>query len=779
MSDQKKYLDFLQSKVKRAYEAGFDVDQNTLNKHLFDFQRYIVTKAVKMGKYAVFADCGLGKTLMQLEWARLVSEHTQKPVLILCPLAVAGQTIEEGVKFGIKVTKYEPFNPKENDPYNANLIPGIYITNYDQLDNVDAYEFSGVVLDESSILKNYEGSTKNMVIDYFQQTPYKLACTATPSPNDFMELGNHSEFLNIMPRNEMLAMYFVHDGGETAKWRLKGHCEDGFWKWVSSWAVMLTKPSDIGFNADGYNLPALNYIEKQIVTPKRDNGTLFNDVAISATDFNGELRLTKIERMTEVIDIVNNSDEPFIIWIKQNEEGDYLKKLIPDAVEVRGNDSADYKEKMLLGFAQNKFRVLITKAKIAQYGLNYQNCRNQVFASLDFSFEGLYQSIRRSYRFGQKNEVNIYIVTTDTMQNVIQSIRNKQGQFELMQRKLSTYSFTQMNVETKENAAREFETRQGQDWKIYLGDCVQLIQNVPDESIGLSVFSPPFAELYTYSDQLEDMGNSKDYKEFLFAFGFLCKELFRVLKSGRNVAVHCMDLPIQKGKEGFIGLRDFSGMILQAFTDAGFVYHSRVTIWKNPVTEMQRTKALGLLHKQVKKDSTMSRVGIPDYVLVFRKDGDREDPVKCEINVDTWQKYASPVWMDIDYGKTLNGRDGREEKDEKHICPLQLDTIERLIILYSNKGDTVLTPFAGIGSEVYQAVKLDRKGIGFELKKSYFDLASKNCESASLSKKQLDMFSQPGILFEDTRTERDPSELAQDYQDMTYGADAPSEYDPS
>lgn len=724
------YLEFLQSKVKRVNEAGFDIDQASINKNLFDFQRYIVIKAVKMGKYAIFADCGLGKTLMQLEWARLVSEHTQMPVLILCPLAVAGQTIKEGEKFGIEVQRL----------ISGEVSSGIYITNYDQLENVNASQFSGVVLDESSILKNYEGSTKNMVIDYFQQTPYKLACTATPSPNDFMELGNHSDFLNIMPRNEMLAMYFVHDGGETAKWRLKGHCEDTFWKWVASWAVMLTKPSDIGFSAEGYNLPALNYIEKQIETPKRDNGTLFNDVAVSATDFNGELRITKIERMTEVVDIVNNSTETFLIWIKQNEEGDYLKRLIPDAVEVRGNDSIDYKEKTLLGFANGQHRVLITKAKIAQYGLNFQNCHNQVFASLDFSFEGLYQSIRRSYRFGQKNEVNIYIVTTDTMQNVIQSIKNKQIQFETMQQKLSEYSFSQMSIDKKDQVAREYESKTGLDWKLYLGDCVQLIQNVPDESIGLSVFSPPFAELYTYSDQLEDMGNSKDYKEFLFAFGFLCKELFRVLKSGRNVAVHCMDLPIQKGKEGFIGLRDFSGMILQAFNEAGFVYHSRVTIWKNPVTEMQRTKALGLLHKQVKKDSTMSRVGIPDYVLIFRKDGDREDPVRCEISVDTWQKYASPVWMDIDYGNTLNGRDGREEKDEKHICPLQLDTIERLIVLYSNKGDTVLTPFAGIGSEVYQAIKLGRKGIGFELKKSYFDLAAKNCESAELEKTQLELF---------------------------------------
>lgn len=238
------------------------------------------------------------------------------------------------------------------------------------------------------------------------------------------------------------------------------------------------------------------------------------------------------------------------------------------------------------------------------------------------------------------------------------------------------------------------------------------------------------------------MGNSKDYNEFLTQFGFLIKELYRITMSGRNVAVHCMDLPIQKGKEGFIGLRDFSGMILSAFQDAGFIYHSRITIWKDPVVEMQRTKALGLLHKQIKKDSTMSRVGIPDYVMVFRKDGERENPVNnTELSVDLWQKYASPVWMDINYGNTLQGyRNGREDNDEKHICPLQLDTIERLIHLYSNKGDTVFTPFMGIGSEVFQAVKMERKGIGFELKESYFDLAKANIKSAVSLKSQLTLF---------------------------------------
>jgi len=417
-----------------------------------------------------------------------------------------------------------------------------------------------------------------------------------------------------------------------------------------------------------------------------------------------------------------------------------LRKLIPDAVEVKGSDTPEYKEKMLLGFANNEFRVLITKTKIAQFGLNYQNCHNQIFASLDFSFEGLYQAIRRSYRFGQSNAVNIYLITTDTMQNVINSINHKQNQFIEMQKQMEKT----INAESMEalQFADQSEVVEKDQYIIKRGDCVQLIADVKDESIGFSVFSPPFAELYTYSSHIEDMGNSKDYKEFMQQFGYLAKELFRVLKQGRNIAVHCMDLPIQKGKEGYIGLRDFSGMLVELFQSVGFVYHSRVTIWKDPVVEMQRTKALGLLHKQIKKDSTMSRVGIPDYVLIFRKDGDRVDPVTNEeLPVELWQKYASPVWMDIDYGDTLQGyRNARDEKDEKHIAPLQLQTIQRLIYLYTNPGDVVLTPFMGIGSEVYQAVKMNRKGIGFELKESYFQMAKKNIASAVVEKNQIALF---------------------------------------
>lgn len=309
------------------------------------------------------------------------------------------------------------------------------------------------------------------------------------------------------------------------------------------------------------------------------------------------------------------------------------------------------------------------------------------------------------------------------------------------------------------------------------GDAVEEINSIHSNSIDFSVFSPPFPELYCYSDDIRDMGNCKDYEEFVAHFKFLLPGLFRVIKEGRNVAIHCMDVPVQKGKHGYIGLRDFSGLIISAMQEVGFIYHSRITIWKNPVTEMQRTKALGLLHKQLRKDSTMSRVGIPDYILVFRKDGERGHPVHCKLTVDEWQKYASPVWqfdnidsewemvlnlvdtdtyrslpaairnkyatpvwMDIDYGDTLNAAAGRDEKDEKHICPLQLPTIERLNTLYTNPGDTVLTTFGGIFSEVYQSVKMGRKAIGIELKKSYFDTGVRNVKAVEATLAQQSLF---------------------------------------
>lgn len=381
MTDIEKYNKFLETKKNNKIESGFNVDYNELNPILFDFQKYCVKIALKVGKFALFEDCGLGKTIQQLEWADKVYKHIKKPIIILAPLAVVSQTIEEANKFGYNISEY---NSKDCNS-------GIYITNYENIDNIDASLFGGVVLDESSILKNFTGKTRTLLIESFHNTPYKLACTATPSPNDTTEICNHAEFLNVMNRTEMLAMYFVHDGGATSNWRLKGHAKQSFWDFVSTWSVMLNKPSDIGFDDAGYNLPPLNIIEEMVITPKRNNGFLFNESAVSATDYHKELRATYNIRLNKVSEIVNNSKDNFIIWIGHDEEGEYLRSIIPDAIEVKGSDSKEYKKDKLLGFSRGKFRILITKLKIAQFGLNYQNCHNQIYASLDFSFESTYQ----------------------------------------------------------------------------------------------------------------------------------------------------------------------------------------------------------------------------------------------------------------------------------------------------------------------------------------------------------------------------------------------------
>jgi len=720
-----KYNEFLDTKKKSFIESGFDVDTKKLNKNLFDFQKYSVKTALNKGRFALFFDCGLGKTLMQLSWAEAVYNETNKKVLILAPLAVVDQTKDEAVKFGINLECFE-------------------ITNYDQLKNIkNMDQYSGVVLDESSILKGRDGKLSRLIIETFKQTPYKLACTATPSPNDHMELGQHSEFLGAMSYLEMLAMYFVHDGGETSKWRLRKHAKDPFWNYVCTWSMACDKPQTLGFDSDGYNLPEIEFIE-HIIPVENNTDTLFGDVAVSATDLHKDLKRSFDKRLDKTIELVNSNDNQWIVWGLRNTETDTLEKHLKDAVNVQGSDKPDFKAKHLNGFAKGKFKTLITKTSIASFGMNYQNCHQMVFMSYDFKFEAFYQAVRRCYRFGQKHKVKVHIMVPESQTNVRKSILQKQQRhFEMIQ-EMSKYS-SQSDYKTNKSKfmIKEKEVKT-ENYYLLNGDCVQETKKLDNDSVDLTVFSPPFAELYVYSDKEEDMGNVANYKEFEKHFKFLIPEIKRVLKPGRICAIHCMDLPIQKGKEGFIGLRDFSGMLVQWFTEMGFIYHARTTIWKNPVTEMQRTKAVGLLHKTIKKDSVMSRVGIPDYILFFRNEGDNITPITHQaedsdspdyLPVDLWQKYASPVWNDIDYSRTLQYRSGRDGNDEKHICPLQLDTIERILHLYSNEGETVFSPFGGIGSEGFKAIKMGRKSISIELKESYFKLNAANHKAIDLEKK--------------------------------------------
>ena len=407
------YQEFLKQKQKAKEHKGFAA--LPMNDKLFPFQQFIVERNLSKGKHAVFADCGLGKTVMELETASQIVRHTNKPVLILAPLVVVAQTKREAEKFGFDLDK-------------------VTITNFENLHNINPREYAGLIVDESSIMKNFEGQIKKQLFEYFHNTPYKFAFTATPSPNDPMELANHSEFLGYQSRLGMLATYFINDQDHTSKWRLKGHAVEKFYQFVSEWAIMLTNPADIGYPMQGYDLSEVIYKEHQIITENDfSNGMLFPSLAVSATDFNKELRRTKEQRIAKAIDIANGNEEPHIVWVKHNDEGKEVTAGIHGAVEVSGSDKPEEKAQKLLDFVDGKFRVLVTKPKIAQYGLNFQHCLNQTFMSPDFSFEGFYQAVRRSHRFGKKGDVTVNIVTTDTMQNVISIIREKEKQFKQMQ----------------------------------------------------------------------------------------------------------------------------------------------------------------------------------------------------------------------------------------------------------------------------------------------------------------------------------------------------------
>lgn len=730
------YKKFLNEKKVKKLDAGFTTTY-PIHPMLFDFQKDIVLWALKKGRAAIFASCGLGKTIMQLSWADHVCKHTKSNVLILSPLAVTVQTKGEGEKIGVNVNICR----KQDD-----VVDGVNITNYELFHKFDMSKFSGIVLDESSILKNFEGKYKNMLIEECSGIQYKLACTATPAPNDYMELGNHAEFLNVMKRSEMLAMFFVHDGGDTSKWRLKKHAESLFWEWMCSWAVMIDKPSDLGYSDDMYILPNLNIIEV-IVPSKPTCGRLFADIAETLQERQKARRLSIGDRIAKAADIIGKSDESWIVWCNLNDESDGVAKAI-NGVEIAGRHDLQYKVDSMIAFSNNEIKRLITKPHIAGFGLNWQHCHNVIFLGLSDSYESFYQATRRCWRFGQKNEVNVYIVLSESEGSIIQNIKRKEDDFKKMIKGMVNHMKGLNTCDVHEHIDAESVSVAtdmvcGDKWTMYFGDCVDVTSKMDDDSIDFSIFSPPFSSLYTYSDMAEDMGNNINDDAFFQHFGYLINNLHRIIKNGRLCAIHCMNLPLMKGRDGEIGLKDFRGDIIRAFQKAGFIYHTEVVIWKSPVVEVTRTKALGLLHKQIQKDSAMCRVGMPDYLVVMRKKGENADRIthtKEDFPVSQWQQWASPIWMDINQTNTLQRESARQEKDEKHICPLQLDVIERALTLWSNKGDTILSPFAGIGSEGYMSIKLHRKFIGIELKQSYFEQAVKNMQNISTKASMQDMF---------------------------------------
>jgi hypothetical protein len=723
------YQEFLATKSTAAPSVGID-DAGELNPALFDFQSKIVQWALAKGRASIFADCGMGKTLMQLEWA----SHIPGDVLVLTPLAVAQQTAAEAVKFGFDAGVSR----------DGSRVAQITITNYQQLHKFNMADYTGIVLDESSILKSFNGATRNAIIEAALTVNFRLACTATPAPNDHMELGNHAEFLGAMSRVEMLATFFVHDGGDTAKWRLKGHAQDDFWRWVATWAVAVKTPADLGCDADGFDLPDLNIIEHVAASDYEQEGTLF-PMAMSLNEQRAARRASLSSRVEIISELANADDGQWLVWCDLNDEGDQLTAAIIGAVQVSGSDSDDVKASRMLDFSAGEIRVLVTKPQIAGFGMNWQNCHNMAFVGLTHSYERFYQAVRRCWRFGQDSAVNVHVALSGPEQPVMTSIRRKEADADRMAASMVEHVCSMESWGSLSATQDDYITdvTVGDGWTMNRGDCVEGVAAMPDDSIHYTVFSPPFASLYTYSASHRDMGNCSDNGEFFDQFKFLVAELYRVTMPGRLLSFHCMNLPSSKARDGVIGLKDFRGDLIRAFTDAGWIYHSEVVIWKDPVTAMQRTKALGLLHKQIKKDSCMSRQGIPDYLVTMRKPGDNPERVTHtneDFPVHVWQRYASPVWMDIKPNDTLQFRSAREHNDERHICPLQLGVIRRALKMWSNPGDTVLSPFAGIGSEGYVALEEGRKFVGYELKGSYYRQSCRNLASVESGRGQGSLF---------------------------------------
>lgn len=430
------YIDFINAKAASSIHAdGIQVNVDQLNPKLYEFQRDIVRWALAKDRAAIFADCGLGKTAMQLEWANIVCRQRGGAVLILTPLAVSAQTVVEGAKFGVSVTFCES---------GADVRDGINVTNYEKLSKFKDCSFSGVVLDESSILKSFTGKIRSQIIDFFCCTPFRLACTATPAPNDFMELGNHAEFLGIMSYAEMLAMFFVHDGGQTSKWRLKGHAQDVFWQWMGSWAVVLDSPATLGYTAGGYDLPELRV--HQIIADGAEPVT----EPMSLTQRRQARKETLTVRCTAAAELVNSSDEQWLVWCDLNAESEELTRLISGAVEVKGSDTPEHRSRAMLSFSMGLAKCLVTKPSIAGFGMNWQQCHNMIFVGLSDSYEQYYQAVRRCWRFGQTRPVDVHIVISSREGCVKENIERKQADSQKMR--------DAMVAQTKEITRKELQS---------------------------------------------------------------------------------------------------------------------------------------------------------------------------------------------------------------------------------------------------------------------------------------------------------------------------------
>jgi len=632
--------------------------------------------------------------------------------------------------------------------------PGINITNYEMINNFTPEAFRSVVLDESSILKAIGGKTKQKLIKMFSDTKYRLCCTATPAPNDLIELGNHAEFLGICKATEMQAMFFINankehtfidengkawrkkgsnNGGQ--EWRLKHPAEKPFFRWLSNWAMCLMRPSDLGYGDDGFDLPPLNIKPMFVNVDYVPVGQLFFTKLSGISDRANVRRKTLDARLAALNKVLVLSNRQWIIWVGLDSEAkNIMKTLDGNAREVRGSDSPDHKAKTFEDFQDGRFRILVTKPRIGGFGMNFQNASNMMFFGLNDSWESWYQCIRRQWRFGQDRPVNVYVISSNLEIEIYQNIMRKDAMAKRLRRGLIEHASIYQKEELmgKKNRIESTEriVEQGGSWEATRGDSCEELMRIDNDSIDLSVYSPPFADLFTYTESERDLGNCRDWSEFFKHYKFIVQGVLRATKPGRISAVHVSDIPAMAVRDGYIGVRDFPGEVIRAHEQEGWIFSGRAFIQKNPQAQAIRVKSKALLFVQIRKDSAASRPALIDQILIFKKPGDNAVPItpvaNNELDNETWINWAHGIWFGIRETETLQYSKARDKDDEKHICPLQLGTIERCIKLWSNPKELILDPFMGIGSTGYMAIALGRRFLGIELKKSYYQEALKN-----------------------------------------------------
>lgn len=570
------YLELIQRKLDEWTPCGVTVDAEDIHPSLFPFQRAIVQWAASMGRAAIFAGCGLGKSRMALEWGRLVAPNGI--ILIYTPLTVAEQFIEEAAVVGI--TARYVYSPSDITG------PGFYITNYERIEKFADVAVDAVIGDELSIIKNFNSKTRDLMINQYKNTPYRLSCTATPAPNDITEIANQAEFLGVKSRVEMLATFFIHDD---TGWRLKGHATREFYRWLASWSVYLRNPADIGFDGSAYVLPELRLHDEVVSAEVIPEGHLFPvEMSVGVVGRSALRKATLVDRVSRVVELVSGNDDQWLIWVGLNDESEAVRRAIPDAVTVEGNDTLEDRLTALRAFKSGAARVLISKPKVSGFGINFQHCHRMVFCGINDSWEQYYQAIRRCWRFGQRHPVDVHIVSSNSEAAIVANVKNKEEQARIMGEQIIEHVGALNVANLNKSAKREItpgvkDVARGDKWELWNGDCVEVLRDqIPADSVDLSVYSPPFATLFTYSDDIRDMGNNRDHDAFFEQFGFFVSEMLRVTKPGRLTCVHVQQLTTRKNTEGHVGLKDFRGRVIEEYRNAGWIHFGETVIRKCP-----------------------------------------------------------------------------------------------------------------------------------------------------------------------------------------------------